>query len=455
MIALRRRRRDRRRARARPRRGSDPDVAVPRRRATTGDADVRLVSGVSPARIGTSCCRSVARWTRTPASCTTCKTQTMLLVVLVTAAAAALGWLIARTVSGPLARLTRAATDVQDPAASTSRSRSAATTRSGASARRSTGCSARSPRPRRPAPARRGRRPRAAHAADERAHEPRRAAPPPRPRRRDPRQDHRRPPRRDRGARRPRRGGRGPGPRARPTARRPNPSTSARWPRVVAGRAERRHGRAVIVVADDSVVEAPPPALERAISNLVDNAAKFDQRVGPIEIEVAAGRLVVHDRGPGITEADAGAHLRSLLPRRGRSRAARVGPRAVDRPRRRRALRRTGRGAPRPGGGATVGFRLPLRPRPRESPRREPLAGRSVRPADPAPGPGLTPPDAGVTRAELGGAAASPVAGVDAGQVDGGCGPRRPRPRTAGARRPPHLGVQPAGRSDEDRRRPS
>ena len=42
------------------------------------------------------------------------KTQTMLLVVLVTAAAAALGWLIARTVSGPLARLTRAATDVQE-----------------------------------------------------------------------------------------------------------------------------------------------------------------------------------------------------------------------------------------------------------------------------------------------------------------------------------------------------
>ena len=41
------------------------------------------------------------------------KTQTMLLVVLVTAAAAALGWLIARTVSGPLARLTRAASDVE------------------------------------------------------------------------------------------------------------------------------------------------------------------------------------------------------------------------------------------------------------------------------------------------------------------------------------------------------
>ncbi len=41
------------------------------------------------------------------------KTRTMLLVVVVTAAAAALGWLIAGSVSGPLARLTKAASDVE------------------------------------------------------------------------------------------------------------------------------------------------------------------------------------------------------------------------------------------------------------------------------------------------------------------------------------------------------
>ena len=76
--------------------------------------------------------------------------------------------------------------------------------------------------------------------------------------------------------------------------------------RLVARRAERRHSRPVIVVADDSVVEAPAPALERAISNLVDNAAKFDSGAGRSTIEVAGGRLVVHDRGPGIAEADAG-----------------------------------------------------------------------------------------------------------------------------------------------------
>ena len=52
---------------ARPRR-----AAIPGRCSTTssthGDADVRLVSGCPPAVGPTSCCRSVARWTRTPAS---------------------------------------------------------------------------------------------------------------------------------------------------------------------------------------------------------------------------------------------------------------------------------------------------------------------------------------------------------------------------------------------------
>ena len=51
--------------------------------------------------------------------------------------------------------------------------------------------------------------------------------------------------------------------------------------------------------ADQSAVEAPLPAVERAMSNLVDNAAKFDPPGGPIEVVVEAGAVTVLDRGPG------------------------------------------------------------------------------------------------------------------------------------------------------------
>ena len=73
----------------------------------------------------------------------------------------------------------------------------------------------------------------------------------------------------------------------------------------VAERARRRHDRAVEVLTDDSSVTASVGALERAISNLVDNAAKFDDAGGPIEIVVEAGRVTVFDRGPGIGPDDA------------------------------------------------------------------------------------------------------------------------------------------------------
>ncbi|HVF20521.1 MAG TPA: HAMP domain-containing sensor histidine kinase [Mycobacteriales bacterium] len=73
----------------------------------------------------------------------------------------------------------------------------------------------------------------------------------------------------------------------------------------VAERARRRTGRAVAVDADDTVVAARPSAVERALSNLVDNAAKFsadgDQ---PIDVVVRAGRVTVLDRGPGIDDGD-------------------------------------------------------------------------------------------------------------------------------------------------------
>ncbi len=130
--------------------------------------------------------------------------------------------------------------------------------------------------------------------------------------------------------------------------------------RTVAERAERRHGRTVVVTADQSAVEAPLPAVERALSNLVDNAAKFDPSGGPIEVVVNAGEVTVLDRGPGIPSGDE----ERVFDRFYRAEGARTRPgsglglsivRDV-------AARNGGSviAAPRPGGGAVVGFRLPL-----------------------------------------------------------------------------------------------
>jgi two-component system sensor histidine kinase MprB len=78
----------------------------------------------------------------------------------------------------------------------------------------------------------------------------------------------------------------------------------------VAVAARRRTGRAVTVrVSGDTETDGRPMALQRAVSNLVENAAKFDRDGGePIEIVVTrAGdtvRVEVMDRGPGIAQED-------------------------------------------------------------------------------------------------------------------------------------------------------
>jgi two-component system sensor histidine kinase MprB len=72
-----------------------------------------------------------------------------------------------------------------------------------------------------------------------------------------------------------------------------------------AERTRRRTGREVRVDADASVVLGWPADLERAVANLLDNAAKFDASRGPIDVEVRAGSVTVADRGPGIADADA------------------------------------------------------------------------------------------------------------------------------------------------------
>ena len=73
----------------------------------------------------------------------------------------------------------------------------------------------------------------------------------------------------------------------------------------VALRASRRTGRVVTVVANDSqVVTVRHGQLERALSNLVDNALKFCPVALPVEIIVTNNRIDVVDHGPGISDAD-------------------------------------------------------------------------------------------------------------------------------------------------------
>jgi two-component system, OmpR family, sensor histidine kinase MprB len=55
---------------------------------------------------------------------------------------------------------------------------------------------------------------------------------------------------------------------------------------------------------DESVVHGVPATLERAVSNLLDNAAKWSPPGGQVEVTVRNGELVVRDHGPGIDEED-------------------------------------------------------------------------------------------------------------------------------------------------------
>jgi two-component system, OmpR family, sensor histidine kinase MprB len=72
----------------------------------------------------------------------------------------------------------------------------------------------------------------------------------------------------------------------------------------VAARASQRAGRTVSVRADDSVVVARELAVARVLGNLIENASKFDETGGPIEVECTDGRVEVADHGPGFLDAD-------------------------------------------------------------------------------------------------------------------------------------------------------
>lgn len=133
----------------------------------------------------------------------------------------------------------------------------------------------------------------------------------------------------------------------------------------VAERVGRRRSREIAVdVRGLSVVDAPRSALDRAITNLVDNACKFDQSGGQIDVVVDGGALTVLDRGPGVAEED----LALIFDRFHRADAARSMPgsglglsivKAVV-----ENQDGTVTAQQRHGGGAQIGFVLPASPGP-------------------------------------------------------------------------------------------
>jgi two-component system sensor histidine kinase MprB len=68
------------------------------------------------------------------------------------------------------------------------------------------------------------------------------------------------------------------------------------------------------------VVEGVPERLERAIRNLLDNAAKFSPPDGVVEVTLAGGELRVRDHGPGVKPEDL-PHIFDRFYRSGEARA--------------------------------------------------------------------------------------------------------------------------------------
>ena len=55
---------------------------------------------------------------------------------------------------------------------------------------------------------------------------------------------------------------------------------------------------------EEATVYGAPSTIERAVANLLDNAAKWSQPGGEVEVGVRAGEVSVRDHGPGIAEED-------------------------------------------------------------------------------------------------------------------------------------------------------
>ena len=68
----------------------------------------------------------------------------------------------------------------------------------------------------------------------------------------------------------------------------------------------RRDRTAVTFVTDfeETVVNGVPSTIERAVANLLDNAAKWSPANGEVDVAVRDGTVTVRDHGPGIDEED-------------------------------------------------------------------------------------------------------------------------------------------------------
>ena len=55
---------------------------------------------------------------------------------------------------------------------------------------------------------------------------------------------------------------------------------------------------------EESVVHGVPASIERAVANLLDNAAKWSPVGGTVDVTVGGSTVLVRDRGPGIDETD-------------------------------------------------------------------------------------------------------------------------------------------------------
>jgi two-component system, OmpR family, sensor histidine kinase MprB len=85
-------------------------------------------------------------------------------------------------------------------------------------------------------------------------------------------------------------------------------------------RARRNRPEVVYTVdLEPATVPGVPATIERAVGNLLDNAAKWSPTGGEVEVAVRDGRLIVRDHGPGIADED----LPHVFDRFYRARAAR------------------------------------------------------------------------------------------------------------------------------------
>jgi two-component system, OmpR family, sensor histidine kinase MprB len=65
-----------------------------------------------------------------------------------------------------------------------------------------------------------------------------------------------------------------------------------------------RGGITFVPDLEETVVSGVPGSIERAIGNLLDNAAKWSPAGGEVEVSVRDGEVVIRDHGPGIDEED-------------------------------------------------------------------------------------------------------------------------------------------------------